>query len=187
MVICQIQISGELLAHGCLLKILSSVMSERAFCLLNEIVPVPKSGDLSDSNKWRGVMLMDVCSKIFSLVMNGRAFCQLIENGTRFQFGSMPELRFLDGLFVLKNLPSYVAFVNLIKAYDMANHELLLLLLKKNSPPPCFVSSVGRMYQNLVVVLKIEKEVQEFSQTVGVLQGGPGPVLLLDVCLCQNP
>ncbi len=43
----------------------------------SQCVPVPKSGDLSDPNKWRGVMLMDVCSKIFSSVMNGRAFCLL--------------------------------------------------------------------------------------------------------------
>jgi hypothetical protein len=27
-------------------------------------VPVPKKGNLSDPNKWRGVMLMNVCSKI---------------------------------------------------------------------------------------------------------------------------
>ncbi len=40
----------------------------------SQCVPFPKSGDLSDPNKWRGVMLMDVCSKIFSSVMNGRAF-----------------------------------------------------------------------------------------------------------------
>ena len=37
----------------------------------SQCVCVPKSGVLSDPNKWRGVMLMDVCSKIFSSVMNG--------------------------------------------------------------------------------------------------------------------
>ncbi|KAL7523096.1 hypothetical protein ACHAXR_000023, partial [Thalassiosira sp. AJA248-18] len=36
--------------------------------------PVPKSGDLSNPNMWRGVMLMDVCSKILSIIMNERAF-----------------------------------------------------------------------------------------------------------------
>jgi hypothetical protein len=74
-------------------------------------------------------MLMDVCSKIFSLVMNDRAFKLLSEHGTRFQFGGTPELGCRDGLFVLKtlltmqenyNLPSYVAFVDLVKAYDTA-------------------------------------------------------------------
>ena len=40
----------------------------------SQCVPVPKSGDLSDPNKWKGVMLMDVCSKKISTIMNGRAF-----------------------------------------------------------------------------------------------------------------
>ncbi len=36
----------------------------------SQCIPVPKSGDLSNPNKWRGVMLMDVRSKILSVVMN---------------------------------------------------------------------------------------------------------------------
>ncbi len=84
-------------------------------------------------------MLMDVCSKIFSSVMNGREFKLLGEHCTRFQFGGTPELGCRDGLFVLKtlltmqknhNLPSYVAFVDLVKAYDMANHSLILGILE---------------------------------------------------------
>ncbi len=111
---------------------------------------------------------MDVCSKTFSSVMNGRAFRLLNEHGTGFQFGGTPELGCQDGLFVLKtllamcknhDLPSYVAFVDLVKAYGTANHELLLTLLKKYGAPPRFVSAVERMYQDLVVVLKMEKEV----------------------------
>ncbi len=81
-------------------------------------------------------MLIDVCSKIFSLV---RAFKRLGEHGTRFHFGGTPELGCRDGLFVLKtlltmqknhNLPSYVAFVDLVKAYDTANHSLILDILE---------------------------------------------------------
>ena len=49
-------------------------------------------------------MLMDVCSKIFSSMMNGRAFKLLEEHGTRFQFGGTPTLGCHDGLFVLKTL-----------------------------------------------------------------------------------
>jgi hypothetical protein len=53
------------------------------------------------------------------------------------------------------NLPSYVAFVDLVKAYDMANHELLLTLLEKYGAPPRFVSAVEKKHQNLVVVIKM--------------------------------
>ncbi len=80
-------------------------------------------------------MLMDICFKIFCSVMNARAFKLLAKHGTRFQFGGTPELGCRDALFVLKtmlnmqknhNLLSYVGFVDLVKAYDTANHDLLI-------------------------------------------------------------
>ena len=43
---------------------------------MSQCVPVPKSGDLSNPNKWRGVMLMDVMSKIFSSILNGMFKCE---------------------------------------------------------------------------------------------------------------
>lgn len=155
----------------------------------SQCVPVPKSGNLYDPNKWRGVMLMDVCSKIFSSVMNGCAFRLLELHGTRFQFGGTPTLGCQDGLFTLKtllnahknhDLPSFVAFVDLVKAYDTANHDLLLKVLGKYGAPPKFVAAIKTMYTDLKVVLKIDKEITEIMQSVGVQQGdNMAPVLFL--------
>jgi hypothetical protein len=117
----------------------------------SQCVPVPKKGDLADPNKWRGVMLMDVSSKIFSSVMNDRAFRLLELHGMQFQFGGTSEVGCRDGLFTLKallntrcnhDLPSFVGFVDLVKAYDTANHELLLILLERYGAPPKFVAAV---------------------------------------------
>ena len=134
-------------------------------------------------------MLMDVCSKIFSLVMNGRAFHLLELHGTRFQFGGTPTLGCQDGLFMLKtllnahknhNLPSLVAFVDLVKAYDTANHNLILKVLKKYGAPPKFVAAVKTMYTDLKVVLKIDKEIHDIIQSVGFHQGNNmAPVFFL--------
>jgi hypothetical protein len=92
-------------------------------------IPVPKKGDLSDPNKWQEIMLMDMCSKLFSLVMRARTFTLLDKHGTRFQFGGTPGVGCRDGLFALKallnawhnhDLASYAGFVNLVKAYNTA-------------------------------------------------------------------
>jgi hypothetical protein len=53
-------------------------------CRKSQCVPVPKKGDLSVPNKWRGIMLMDMCSKVFSSIMTARAFKLLDKHGTRF-------------------------------------------------------------------------------------------------------
>jgi hypothetical protein len=100
-------------------------------------------------------MLMDVCSKVFSSVMNDCAFRLLELHSTQFQFGGTPEIGCQDGLFTLKallnaqhnhNLGSYVGFVDLVKAYDMANHELLFRLLEKYGHPPLHVLCLHLYY-----------------------------------------
>jgi hypothetical protein len=78
------------------------------------------------------------------------------------------------------NLASYVGFVDLVKAYDTANHHLLFDILEKYGAPPRFIAAIEKCYKDLIVVLKIEKEVVELSQTVGVRQGNNmAPVVFL--------
>jgi hypothetical protein len=89
-----------------------------------QCVPVPKKGDLSNPNKWCGIMLMGMCTKAFSSIMTARAFKLLDKHGTQFQFGGTPELGCRDGLVTLKallnarrnhDLALYVGFVDLVK------------------------------------------------------------------------
>ncbi len=155
----------------------------------SQCIPVPKRGDLSDPNKWHGIMLMDICSKVFSSMMTARAFSLLDKHGMRFQFGGTPEVGCRDGLFTLKallnarhnhNLASYVGFVVLVKAYNTANHVLLIDILRKYGTPPKFATTIENIYRNNTCVLKIEKETAEIPQTVGVWQGdNMAPVLFL--------
>jgi len=121
---------------------------------------------------------MDMCSKVFLSVMTARAFALIDKHGTQFQSGGTPEMiGCRDGLFTLKSLlnarhnhdlASYVGFVDLVKAYDTANHALLIDILRKYGAPPKFTTAVETIYCNNTCVLKIENEIREIPQTVGV-------------------
>ena len=78
------------------------------------------------------------------------------------------------------DLPTYIVFVELFKAFDTVDHDLMLQILKKYGAPPKLRSSIARMYQDLKVVIKIGKIEETMSQTVGVRQGDcMAPVLFL--------
>ena len=75
---------------------------------------------------------------------------------------------------------TYVAFVDLVKAFDTADHELLIKILARYGAPPNLCDVIKRMYTDLTVVLKIGKSVEEILQEVGVRQGdNMAPVLFL--------
>ena len=82
-----------------------------------------------------------------------------------------------DRLFTLKSLlnarhnhdlASYVGFVDLIKAYDTANHTRHIDILRKYGVPPKFITAVETIHRNNTCVLKIENEITEIPQMVGV-------------------
>ncbi len=101
----------------------------------------------------------------------------LDKHGTRFQFGGTPGLGCRDGLFTLKallntqrnhDLASFVDFVDLVKAYDIANHDLLLRILERYGAPPKLVVAIQMIYTDNICILKIKKEVVEILQSIGV-------------------
>jgi len=78
------------------------------------------------------------------------------------------------------DLASYVGFVDLVKAYDTANHVLLVDILRKYGAPPKFATAIENIYCNNTCVLKIENEITEIHQTVRVWQGdNMAPVIIL--------
>jgi hypothetical protein len=49
-----------------------------------------------------------------------------------------------------------VGFVDLVKAYDTANRDLLLRILERYGAPPKFVVAIRMTYTDNVCVLEIE-------------------------------
>ena len=129
-----------------------------------QVVPVPKSGDLSDPNKWRDVTLMDMGFKIFSSILCSRLFRIIDVHGVKYQFGFTPGVGCQDGSFTIKtmlhlrhnhNLPTWVLFADLVKTFDTSNHALMDRLLERYGYPPALRSAIARMYADSKVRLII--------------------------------
>ena len=69
------------------------------------------------------------------------------------------------------NLPSYAAFVDLVKDFDTVNHSMMLKIQEWYGAPPKLRSAIARMYQDLKIVQKIGKIEEKIGQKVGVRQG----------------
>ena len=69
-----------------------------------QVVTVPKSGDLSDPNKQRGVNLMDIWAKVFSSLIGKRLFKKIKKHGVKYQIGSSPGFECQDSTFTIKTI-----------------------------------------------------------------------------------
>ena len=117
-----------------------------------QVVLVPKIGDLSDPNKWRGVNLMDIGARVFNSMMFKRLFKVIKSYGYPTQFGSSPGVGCQDGQFFIKtaiharhkhNLGTYVDFVDLVKAFNTVSRAMLIL--EQYGVPHKFRSAIERM------------------------------------------
>jgi hypothetical protein len=70
--------------------------------LIGKLKILPKKGDLSDPNKWRGIMLLDIMSKLVCSIISTRLQMVLGEYGLEEQFGFMTERGCSDGQYTLK-------------------------------------------------------------------------------------
>ena len=123
---------------------------------------------------------MDIRAKVFSSLIYKRLFKTIKKHGVKYQFGSSPGVGYQDGNFTIKtilhtrhnhNLPSYAAFVDLVKAFDTVNNYMMLKILERYGTPPKLHYVIYRMYQDLKIVLKIGNIEEKIIQTAGLRQG----------------
>jgi exonuclease III len=150
-----------------------------------------KKKDPSNPANWRGICLKDMTARLMSSIMNSRLLTIIGKHGTETQYGSQSGRGSTDGTFVLRsavqtrrqhNLPTWVLFADLVKAFDTVNHELMLALIEHYGAPKELVRIIKMMYTDVSVKLQVGKEKRLIPYTVGVQQGdNMAPVLFLFV------
>ena len=146
----------------------------------SRLVPLPKKGNLHDLNNWRGINLLDVVSKIVSIILNRRAQKLLEKNSHPMQFGATPKVGCAEAVFSLKtilqsrrehDLETFIIFIDLVKAYDSIKHEIISIALKKMGALDKFIQWVEKLYGDFNVILKVGKEEICIEYGCGVWQG----------------
>ena len=81
---------------------------------------------------------MDISNKIYRSIIYGRLFKIISKHGLKCQFGYTPGVGCQDRTFTIKtllhlrhnqNLPAWVAFADLVDAFDTSNHAILIAIL----------------------------------------------------------
>ena len=141
---------------------------------------LPKKGDLSDPNSWRGIMLLDAALKIVSSIISARLQAYLVEEGAESQCGFTVGRGCADGSFALRmalqkrrehNEESYVLFVDLVKAFDSVDRVGMVEILRKFGVPNHLCSLITRLHTDCKVKVKVGEADFVLDSTSGVKQG----------------
>ena len=156
------------------------------------IVKLPKKGDLSECNNWRGINLLSVPGKIFCRIILQR-LKQSIERTLREeQSGFRKDRSCADQIFVLRtiveqslewNSSLYINYIDFEKAFDSIHHPSLWKILEAYGFPQKVINILRDMYANNQCCVRHEGQQSEWFQVkTGVRQGCViSPVLFLVV------
>lgn len=154
------------------------------------IVPVPKKGDLSNVNNYRGITLTSIFSKVYSHILEDRLRTWTENNNIidDNQFGFRKNKSTVDCIFILQAIINkqlcrkrklYCTFIDFKKAFDLVYRNGIWFKLCELGASLNFVKSVKAMYNSVKVYVKSMGRASEcFDSLVGVKQGEPMSPLL---------
>ena len=127
------------------------------------LIPIPKKGDLTCCDNWRGVALLDVVGKVASRVLQGRLQQMgddvLPESQCDFRKGrSCTDVIFMVRQLVEKSWEHkaklYITFIDLRKAYDSVPREALWIALGKLGVPLPTIQLIQSFHKNMKATIR---------------------------------
>jgi hypothetical protein len=151
------------------------------------IKPIPKSGML-DAHlplQYRGISLLSTVYKLYSSILNNRIISTAEENNIFVdeQNGFRPKRSCADHIFSLtsvirnrnnKKISTYVAFVDLEKAFDRVDRNLLFFKLRSLGFGGKFYNTIKSIYSSPIASVNVNNFITDsFPSDFGVRQGDP--------------
>ncbi len=125
---------------------------------LGYIVPIHKSGPTNVANNFRGITILSVFGKLFSIILNTRlsAWCDAYSIISESQAGFRSSYSTIDQIYVLnavvnhllhKGSKLYAAFIDFSKAFDLVDRTLLLQQLSQSGLSGKILHIIKSMYE----------------------------------------
>ncbi|XP_072037323.1 uncharacterized protein [Amphiura filiformis] len=145
------------------------------------IIPIPKSGDLSQGGNYCGISLSSIVAKTFNRLILNRIRLKVDvllrnnQNGFRVGRTTVSHIlalrRILEGVKA-KNLPAIITFIDFRKAFDTIHRGKMLQILRAYGIPKQLVDAIDRTYKKTrAKVISPDGETELFDIVAGVLQG----------------
>ena len=161
------------------------------------LIPVPKSGDLSQAGNYRGICLNSIVAKTYNRMLLNRIRPHLDEllrtnqNGFREGRGTTSHIlglrRIIEGIHS-NNLSAVITFIDFKKAFDTIHRGKMIQILKAYGIPQVITDAIDETYRNTrAKVISPDGDTELFDILAGVLQGDTlAPylfIIILDYCL----
>ena len=129
-----------------------------------ELVPIPKRGDLTCCDNWRGIALLDVIGKVVGRVIQSRLQMVAEEELADSQCGFRKGRSCTDHIFSVTQLvekcyehrtPACLIFIDLRKAYDSVSRAALWRGLEIMGVPPSLVQLISSFHSGMTAKVRV--------------------------------
>lgn len=119
------------------------------------IVKIPKKGDLTHCENWRGITLLNTINKILATVIMHRLSDTIEPSLRKEQAGFRPGRSCVDHINTLRIIieqslewrsPLYLLFIDFRRAFDSLNHNAIWKILTQRGVPPKILNIIKNMY-----------------------------------------
>ena len=148
---------------------------------LSNIIPVPKAGDLSKPDNYRGISLTCITAKVFNRMILNRIrhaidpHLRENQNGFREERTTVAQILALRRLIeeVKKdNLAAVLCFIDFKKAFDSIHRSKMVKILEAYNVPPNILRAIETMYaRTRAKVVTPDGSSEVFDIRAGVMQG----------------